>query len=510
MNVRNVVFQLGLLLLVLGALLAVICLVTLLRQAFGLHTDPHATAALGVSALLSAATGGGAVLLTRRRHGHMHRRDAMVLVALSWVVGGAFTALPFYIWALELPAGTTHPFGDFINCYFESISGLTTAGSSVLTDIEAVPWSLLLWRQLIQWVGGIGIVVLFVAVFPSLGVGAKRMFQFESSAEPGAVMSAIRHTARVLIVIYVALTAAESIALTIAGVPPLEAVEHSFTTLATGGFSTKNTSIGAYDSVAVDLIITVFMILGGINFTLYYAVMRRRVTRMLADRELQLFLILLAASTVVIAISITGDVIVTTTGEQVHAGFAQALRYSAFNLVSAQSTTGYASADYNQWPTLARAIIFTMILIGGCTGSTAGGLKVSRVIVAVKVLYSMIERAYRPQVVRSIKISSKPVDRDLQLETLGYILATLALLALGTLLVLLAESGRECDLVTAASANLATFCTTGPGFGRVGPVSNFGWMTDASKLVLCVVMLLGRLELFAIVVLFSRRFWRTD
>lgn len=511
MNFRNVTYQLGLLLLVLGALLGVICLITVVRLMLGMSTDPHATSAIAISAVFSTVAGGIMAFITRRRKKELHRRDSMLLVALSWIIGGLVSALPFYIWALELPFGAEpHPFQNFVNCYFEAISGLTTAGSSVLTEIEAMPWSLLFWRQLIQWIGGIGIVVLFVAVFPSLGVGAKRMFQFESSANPGAVMPAIRDTARMLLIIYVTLTAIEIAALTLAGVPLFAAVEHSFTTLATGGFSPRNASIGAYGSAAVDVIVTTFMVIGGINFTLYYAMMRGRFKDFLADRELRLFLILLAGSTLVIALTITGDTITTTTGQTVHADFGQALRYASFNLVSAQSTTGYATADYDQWPTLARAVMFTMILIGGCAGSTAGGLKVSRIIILAKILYSLIERAYRPQVIRPVKISGKPISPELQLDTLAFIIGTLVLLSLGTLLVLLFEPHGACDLVTAASANLATFCTTGPGFGRVGPVSNFGWMTDASKITLCAVMLLGRLELFAIIVLFSPRFWRGE
>lgn len=485
---------------------------TLLRRVTGHDVDLAAEFGLGMSVLIGAVVGASLLWIARKRENRVGRREALLLVALSWIVGSALCAVPFFGWAHRRPDfGERHPFESFVNCYFEAISGLTTTGSTILSDIESLPPSLLFWRQLIQWLGGIGIVVLFVAVFPSLGVGGKKLFQFETTGVTrGGVTPTIRATARILLIIYLGLTTLLTLLLWAAGMPPLEALEHSFTTISTAGFSPKNASIAAYDSAMIDIILIVFMVAGGVNFSLYYHLFRRKPQRIWQDRELQVYLGLIVAMIAVITISLHGDIIITTAGKEIHPNWFQSVRYAAFNLTSVNTTTGYVTADFDRWPPIAKSVLAMGMLVGGCAGSTAGGMKISRLVIAVKVLLAMIERTFRPQVVRPVKVHGQALSEELQIQTIGYILAGFTIMGIGTFLTMIFERHHNLDLVGAASANLAAFFTIGPGFHRVGPTLNFEWMTDASKILLCVQMLLGRLELFALLVLFNKRFWLTQ
>jgi trk system potassium uptake protein TrkH len=450
------------------------------------------------------------------------RRDAMLLVALSWLVGAAFAALPFFLWAhlpgTDAPGG--HPFRSFVDCYFEAMSGLTTTGATILSgspgtgwDIEALPRSLLLWRAFTQWLGGLGIVVLFVAVLPTLGVGGKRLFQVEAPGpKPEGLQPQIRQTARVLLYIYLGLTAAEILALWLARMPFFDAVCHTFTTLATGGFSTRNASTGAYDSRAVDVIVIVFMVLAGVNFAVYFALLRRRFGHVLRDPELRTYVALLAVGSVLVVISLLGTKITTTTGATIpDAGAGSSIRHGVFTTVSIATTTGYAGSDFNTWPFLAKSVLIVLMFIGGSAGSTAGGIKVIRVWVAIKVMLAEIERVFRPTVIRPVRVGKSIVDDELKLATLSYVLGIILLFALGSGAVMLLEQlnpDTACDYTTAASASVASLCTIGPGLAKVGAIENYGWMTPYSKLVLSLLMALGRLEVFAIVVLLTPRFWR--
>jgi trk system potassium uptake protein TrkH len=523
MNLRYVLKQFGLLLLVLSMILMGVAAVFFVGQAALKHGVSHAAMlALLDTGLIGILVGGGAWLLSRRTAPHLGRREALLLVAVSWLAGAAFAGLPFFLWAQlpgsDAPAG--HPFRSFVNCYFEAMSGLTTTGATILAgdpatgwDIEAVPRSLLLWRAFTQWLGGLGIVVLFVAVLPSLGVGGKRLFQVEAPGPaPEGLQPQISQTARVLLYIYLTLTGAEILALWLARMPFYDAVCHTFTTLATGGFSTRNASTGAFDSVAIDVIVIFFMVLAGANFGLYYALIRRRFGRVLRDAELRTYLVLLAAGSLVIVLSLLGTSVTTTTGEAESAAAGPALRHGIFTTVSIATTTGYCSADFNRWSFAAKAVLVGLMFIGGSAGSTAGGFKVIRLWVAIKVMLSEVERVFRPSVVRPVRLGKSVVDDQLKLATVSYVLGFVLLFVLGSVAVMLLEQlnpGASCDYTTAASASVASLCTIGPGLGQVGAIENYGWMTASSKMVLCALMALGRLEVFALVVLLSPRFWRS-
>lgn len=514
MNLRLVVNQLCALQMVLGVVLLLVAGGFYLVQWFR-GEEVNAAAKLA----LFFVGGGGLVgaffvwWMTRPPRGgseDVGRREALLLVALSWLLGAGYAALPFWVWAhLDDAVPPGHPFLNYVDCYFESMSGLTTVGASVLTDIEAVPHALLLWRAFTQWIGGVGIVVVFIAVLPSVGVGAKRLFFNEVSGPVDeGVMPTIRSTARVLLQIYSGMTAVLIVALLLCGMSSFDALCHALSTISTGGFSPKNASTGHYDSAAVDIVITIFMILGGVNFALYYHLLRRKYAEVLADRELRLYFGILAACTIVVAAGIVGRVVVKTTGEHVEAGVGYALQAAVFNVVSVQTTTGFATADFDRWPDEVRAVIAFVCILGGCAGSTAGGLKVIRLLIIIKALMAILERAFRPSVVRPVRIGRSIVDDEVQLACMGFAVGMVILHGVGTLLLYVFEPRGTLDLTTAISANFSTFCNTGPGFGKVGPMANYGWMTDGSKITLSMMMLLGRLEIVTLVALVTPRFWR--
>jgi len=518
MNYRLVINQLGLLLVLMSAvLLALAGLSFLLEYHMERHVSQDAAIALAGVGFGGLLFGGAVWFSTRVQNEVLGRRDALLLVAMSWIGGAAFAALPFFVWAILLmDERPENPFLNYVNCYFESVSGLTTTGASILSNIEEVPRSLLLWRSSLQWLGGLGIVVLFVAVLPSLGVTGKKLYRVEAGTARQGLQPQIREAARSLWYIYLGLTVAMILLLCLFGMPLFESVCHTFSTLSTGGFSPRNESMAAYaGSVPLLVIVIVFMILGSLNFGLYNLILRRRFDLVWRDVELRFYLIMLAGCAVICAIAMVVakqpiELVGSDTSVAPTAG--NAALHASFSVVSVQSTSGFATADFNLWPFAAQASLVLCMFVGGCSGSTSGGIKVIRIWVVLRIILAEIERVFRPQVIRPVRIAGSVVEPELKLAALAYVLAGLFVIAAGSVLVMLCEQvGKsECSFGTAATASLASFCTIGPGLERVGPDSNFGWMTNGSKLILSLVMLLGRLELFGIIVLFSPRFWRKD
>lgn len=511
MNIRLVVNQFSLLALGLAALLAGLAAWAAVEWAIGdLHEAP-ATKALAASALVIAVLAATTWRLTRGTQ-QVGRREALLLVAVSWLLGAALAALPLALWAELAPGRERHPFANPVNCYFEAMSGLTTTGATILPDIGLAPRSILLWRAMTHWLGGLGIVVLFVAVLPSLGAGGKRLFKVEAPGPRAeGVHPHIRETARTLWMIYLGLTLAQIIALRIAGVGWYKAVNHTFATLATGGFSTFNSSIAGFNSFAVEIIVIVFMVLAGVNFGLYFQLLRGRPHALLRDTELRVYLAMILIGIAIITLTLIGARIHTTAGQTLDtAPPAQALRYAAFQTASIQTTTGFATGDFNAWPFLARAVLLAMMFIGGSAGSTAGGLKVVRAWILLKVLYAELEKAFRPAVVRPMKIGPMTVDRDLRLATVAYVMWFVLIVALGSVLLMTIEqaAGHNLSYTTAATAVIASIFNIGPGLARVGATGNYAWLTDPGKIILAILMAVGRLELFAVAVLFTPRFWK--
>lgn len=598
MNFRQVLCQLGLLFLVLSVLQLVIASWAGIEWLFGEPREREAFAALLISAGVGALLGLAAWFLNRRfQEWLVGRREALLLVGMTWILGAALCGLPYHVWArladaatnvsshdarpaadvdtaleprdpshspsgepdaappgvsaerlrdsdepvdLDPPAHGTplppppaeaippgvepdaaaaeraiavgaHPFNAFTNCYFEAMSGLTTTGATILTEIGSVPPSLLLWRALTHWLGGLGIVVLFVAVLPSLGAGGKKLFRVEAPGpQPEGVRPHIAETARVLWLIYVGLTVVQTVCLRLAGMSWFDAVCHTFATLATGGFSTMDTSLGGYTSSVINIVTIVFMVLAGVNFGIYYNLFRRRFGSVWRDPELRLYLLLLVVASTVVTISIIDRPMTLTTGDQLPPGVATALEHGVFQVVSIQTTTGFCTADFNRWPFVAQAVLVLLMFVGGSAGSTAGGIKVIRVWIMLKVMAAEIERSFRPNVVRPLKIGAGGISPELRLATLAYVLGAILIFAGGAFFIMVIERHPDMTFVTAAGASAATFFNVGPGLGAVGAVENYSWMSPASKTLLSLLMALGRLELFAIVVLFVPRFWRGD
>ncbi|MAE61142.1 MAG: potassium transporter [Planctomycetaceae bacterium] len=468
-----------------------------------------------LSAGIGATLGSGLWWWSRRSSALIGRREAMLLVAMTWLLGAAMAAMPYFLWShLGEGVGTEQPFDSYVDAYFEAMSGLTTTGATVIADIPAVPHSLLLWRALTQWLGGLGIVVLFVAVLPSLGVGARKLYRFEA---PGpateSVRPQIRETARVLWLIYFGLTVVEASLLKLAGMSWFDAVAHTFATLSTGGFSTQNASMGYFPSIWIDSIVIVFMVLAGVNFGLFYHLIRGQWRVLWKDTELRVYMLVLLIASVIVAASLVGGRIHSMSGGEAAAADAslgEAARHGVFQVVSIQTTSGFCTADFNWWAFVPQAVLVLLMFVGASAGSTGGGIKIIRIIILFKVLWAEVERVFRPHVVRSIKVGRSVINAELRQSTLAYILGILLLFLIGAGALMLLEASPGIDFKTAATASAATLNNIGPGLGMVGATENYARFSTPSKLVLSLLMALGRLELFAILVLFTPRFWRTD
>ncbi len=511
-NLRHVIRQLGALMGVLSiSILAIAAWSALLQpdDSSGLTATTWSlliTVAIGMAAAAGFWWTGGSA------KDFLGRREALLLVALSWLVGAALAATPFRLWAMLGPTvPMDHPFHNFAACYFEAMSGLTTTGATVLGDVDHLPRGLLLWRAMTHWLGGLGIVVLFVAVLPTLGVGGKKLFQVEA---PGpatqGVRPRIRETARLLWVIYVALTLAQIAALLACGMSLFDSVCHTLATLATGGFSTHNASIGGYHSPAIDTVTILFMLLAGVNFGIYYQIIRRRWRSVWSDPELHLYLAIVLIAGTIVTISIWGRPLQTTDPAVSFAdtSLLQSIRYGFFQVISIQTTTGFCTADFTKWGPVAKAVLMILMFVGASAGSTGGGIKVIRCLIVFKVMIAEVERIFRPNVVRTIRVGKMTIDDDLRLGTLVYVLGILILFAAGTIALIVIEPAGQLTFKTAATAAAATLNNIGPGLGQVGAIENYGWFTAPSMIVMSILMALGRLEVYAIFVLFVPSFWR--
>jgi len=461
----------------------------LLPAFVGLYKDEHtSTVAFGLSAAITLALALALVRIGKKHENDViGPREAIGVVGFGWLLAGILGGLPFL-----LDGATNHP----VDAIFESISGFTTTGATVFADLDKVSSASLLWRSLTHWLGGMGIIVLFVAVFPQLGVGARHLL---SSEVPGPITERLRprmkQTAIRLWWIYAGLTTSMFALLWLAGMTPFDAINHAFATLATGGFSTQNASVGAYDSSQIDIIITIFMLLAGINFGLYHLVLQGRIRDVMRDTELRIYLALYLVITSVIALSII----------DLHGGnVAQALRNSAFQTASIQTTTGFGTDDFENYPAIAKILLFMLMFIGGSAGSTAGGIKVGRIMILAKAAFRELRQNLRPQEVRALRVGKRVVPEGtlrsiagfITLFFLTYIVATIAVAACGL------------DVETAGSAVVASLGNIGPGFGGVGPTDNYAELPYVVKSILTLCMLLGRLELMTLLAFLLPGAWR--
>ncbi len=469
-------------------LLALVALTMLAPMALAIiDTQLRSALAYGGSTLGGLATAGLLRWIGREiEEDELHRKDAIGVVALIWCVMGVFGGLPFMIeGALLDPAAAL----------FEAVSGFTTTGATVVGDIEGLSRASNFWRCEMHWIGGMGIVVLFVAVFPQLGVGAKQLFRNEVAGPTTEGMRPrIRQTAKALWWIYTGLTVLCALLMIAFGMPVFDAVCHAMSTLGTGGYSPKAASIGAYHSPALDWITALFMLLAGANFGLYYAAARGRWRALFEDPELRLYLAVNLGVTLVIAWSIWAR----------HPSIGESLRYASFQTIAVTTTTGFMTEDFDTYPDVARYLLFLCMFMGGCAGSTAGGIKVSRVLLLFKVAAREVRSLAAPNVVATIKLGRAAIPPVVTSAVLVF-LATYMLLFAATSLLLVA---LRLDLMSAMSATVACLSSVGPGLDAVGPSQNFGAVPAVGKLALCGCMIAGRLEIFVLLSIFTKEMWR--
>ena len=416
----------------------------------------------------------------------MSTRQTFIIVALAWIAASFMGTVPLYF---------SGSFKSYADALFESFSGFSTTGATVLVDIESLPRSVNVWRCLTHWIGGMGIVTLTVALMPLLGVGGFQLIKAETTGpEKGKVTSRITTTAKVLWLMYIGLTLVETVCLRIAGMDFVDAMSHSFATLGTGGFSTRNASIGSYDSVAIDVICTVFMFLSGINFTIYYYLIARKFKDVTANSELKAYF-------GIVIVFILG---VTFSLRPVYHSFARCLRYSSFQVVSLLTTTGFSTADFLTWPASAQFWLLLTYFIGGCSGSTSGGIKVVRWVILHKQVQNETQRMLHPHGVFTVRLNDRVGRKDIVFSVAAFMTVYFFLVALTTWIGCLGNL----DLWSAFTGALSMVGNVGPGFGVLGPSANFSFLPNFVKYFYCFAMLAGRLELYTMLIVFMPAFWK--
>jgi trk system potassium uptake protein TrkH len=479
MNLRGVFFLLGRLLLALAGALLVPAAVAYFDGKAGL-------VAFLISAAVAAIAG---IILERtflqREEFTFGRHEAFVLVASAWLVATLVGALPYVL--IKGPS-------FIIDGVFESASGFTTTGASILPDVESESKAILLWRALTQWLGGMGIIVLGIAVLPKLAIGGMELLGAEA---PGPIQEKLTprlaQTAKALWGIYTLFTASEAAILMMLGLGPLDAVAHSFTTMATGGFSTRNASIAAYGNPAVEMTVVFFMLLAGASFALHFQWIRGKPQALLRDPEFRLYTGILAGGTLLIATDLLW--------RGMSYGVGSGLRFGVFQVTSIVTTTGFATADFDAWPYFSRALLFVMMFIGGCAGSTGGSVKVVRILIVLKKIAVDLRRMVRPHAMLPLRVGVRTVPEGVVSSVTTFFLLFLVLFAIGGLLLTL----FGLDALSAFSASAACLGNIGPGFGSVGPTMNYAFLPGAAKLLLAFLMIVGRLELYTILVLLFLR-----
>jgi trk system potassium uptake protein TrkH len=452
---------------------------------YGEPTSP----AFAISAGITAGSGLLLWRLTPAGDGTFSRREALLLVTLGWVLASVFGALPYQL------AGT---FPSYLDAFFEAMSGYTTTGATVLTSIESQAHSILLWRNFTQWLGGMGIITLFVALFPLFGMGAAHLVDAELPGPQKEKLTArIRDTVKSLWYLYVGFSLLEFLLLWLAGgITPFDALTVTFGTMPTGGFTATNLSIAAYNSAIVEGIVIAFMTIAGINFGLYYLfLIKHQPGHLFRNPEFRLYMALLTGASVLIAINLIF-------GMGLSPG--DAFRQGGFQTVSIMTTTGFATTDFNLWPSFARATLLVLMVIGACAGSTGGAIKVTRLLVLFKYTFRRISLAFNPQAVIPLKVGGNVLSERVISGIIGMAALYFATIIIGALIM----SALGLDIITALSAILATLGNVGPGLGLVGPAAHYAFIPAGGKVVLIICMLAGRLELLTAFALLAPSFWK--
>ncbi|MDU1004097.1 TrkH family potassium uptake protein [Clostridium butyricum] len=419
----------------------------------------------------------------------IYAKEGFLIVGFAWIIISAIGALPFVI-SGAIPS--------FIDAFFETVSGFTTTGATILTAIEGLPKGILFWRSFTHWIGGMGFLIFMLALIPSLGSNSIHLLKAESPGpSPGKIVPKIKETAKILYLIYFALTLIEGILLMCAGMNLYDAVIHAMGTAGTGGFSNMNASIAAFNSPAIEWIITIFMIIFGINFALYFQILKGNFKGFFKNEELRYYLLIIVSAFILITVNIIslngGDIILS-------------IRQSAFQVSSIVTSTGFATVDFNFWPTLSKLIIVMLMFVGAMAGSTGGGIKTVRIVIMLKAIKREINKIIHPKRVNSVKIDGKTVDEDIIHGVFLFIGAYIII----SLIAIFIISFDNFDVVTTVTSVITTMSNIGPGLEVVGPAGNFAAFSPLSKLVLSFCMLAGRLEIYPMLIMFSPSIWRKN
>ena len=480
---------------VLGVLLCLVALAMGVCLGFAFLEDwwgmeSPAIKALEISAGITAGAGLILFLLGLNARKEILRREAIAIVGLAWIFSALFGSLPYVFCDPGLP---------FPKAFFESMSGFTTTGSTTIADLDLYPDSILLWRALTQWLGGIGIVVMFVAVLSFLGVGSRSLMQHESSVNISeGTRARIHDVAATLLKFYVGLTILCALGLWWLDMTLFDAVTHAFTTISTGGFSTHNESIGHFQSLAIEGWLTLFMMFGGVSFMLYVFVAGGNWKRLRKEEEAKFYVLILIVGVLCISLNLW-------LSEQAES-LLDGSRKCFFTVVSISTTTGFGNEDYDQWPVFSKWLLMILMFMGGCAGSTAGGVKMNRVILFLKISAQELVKSFRPKQVFSLKINGLQLDSSIREQTTFFLILTVFIWGMGTVMISLIEPSM--DLQTSMGATAATMFNIGPALGDLGPTDNYATLHPASLFMLSLLMTLGRLEIFAVLVLFMPSLWR--
>ncbi|MDI6889611.1 MAG: potassium transporter TrkG [Thermodesulfovibrionales bacterium] len=440
------------------------------------------------SFFITLVSGATFYLLTRKhKREEIRSRDAFIIVTASWVTIAFFSSILFLL------TGTFHSFTD---AYFESMAGFTTTGASVLNNIEASPKGVLFWRSMIQWIGGMGIIVFAIAILPFLGTGGMQLFKAEvPEISVDKLRPRIIDTAKALWFIYVTLTSIDAVLLMAGGMDTYDAICHAFTTMATGGFSTKDSSIAHFESPSIEYITSIFMFLAGINYSLYFYVFKGKISRLLRSSEFRFYLTIISIATVIITMNIWG----------ISGGFLpDTFRHSLFQVISLITTTGYAVADYEKWSSFAQTVLVIIMFFGGMIGSTGGGIKQVRILLMLKQGHREMYQLIHPHAITTIKLNGRFLDKEILGSIWGFVflflgvcvIATIGMAAVGT------------DMITSATTVISASCNVGPALGEAGPTDNYASIPVAGKWILIFCMLTGRLEVYTVLILLVPLFWK--
>ena len=441
----------------------------------------HFTVTIVISALVG-------FILTRFKPENevIYAKEGFVIVGLGWILLSLFGALPFVL-SGDIP--------HYVDAVFETASGLTTTGASIMQNVETLSRGCMFWRLFTHWIGGMGVLVFIMAVMPMSGNHSMHIMRAEVPGPTvGKLVPKVRETAKILYVIYIVMTFIEVVFLLLGGMDPYDAVLHAMATAGTGGFSTRASSIGYWNSAYIDTVIAVFMVLFGVNFNLYYLILIGRIKDALKSEELHWYLLIIVCATAAITVGISNT----------YGGILQGLRYAFFNVGTLISSTGFGNTDFTQWPEYCKWILVMIMFCGASAGSTGGGMKVSRIMMLIKSAVVDVKHITRPRSVYRVQIDGKSVDRDVLSATLSFSLVYFGLLLLFTFIV----SFDGHDIATNFTAILSCLSNMGPGMGLVGPAGNYSIFSDLSKITMTLAMLLGRLEIFPLLVLFAPSTWK--